>query len=420
MNTYHRVVYPFSAIVGQEKMKLGLILSAINTHLGGILIRGAKGAAKSTAVRALAALLPEVAMVRGCPFNCHPEKPEHLCAYCRKRLENGETLEKVWQQVQVIELPVSATEDRVVGGLDFGRTIKSGCPAFEPGLLARAHRGIIYIDEVNLLEHHIVDLLLDAAAMGVNVVEREGVSYAHASQFILIGTMNPEEGDLRPQLKDRFGLCVQVEGESDPEERVAIIRRREQYEADPPGFCARWALREQELKERIAASRQLLPGVKISDKLLNLVAGLCVAQGTPGHRADITLAAAACTLAAWYGRDEVLEHDIMQAAELVLLHRARQPGRHPGMEGMEDQGEGEPGEEQQPGTNTASDDAGDTLEEPASPGEMDHGECSQANVPASAANELMNRTITFNGAGKPREDAKKVLPRRCCTGWYLI
>ncbi|TYO95378.1 protoporphyrin IX magnesium-chelatase [Desulfallas thermosapovorans DSM 6562] len=404
MCAYHRMVYPFSAIVGQEKLKLGLILCAINEHLGGILIRGAKGTAKSTAVRALAALLPEVAVVKGCPFNCHPQKAERLCAHCRKRLANGEILAQTRRQVQVIELPVSSTEDRVLGGLDFGQTIKKGVPTFEPGLLARAHRGIIYIDEVNLLDHHIVDILLDAAAMGVNVVEREGISYTHDAQFILIGTMNPEEGDLRPQFKDRFGLCVQVEGELDPGQRVKIIRRREQFEADPREFYTRWAAREQELRERITAAKKLLPRVKITGKLLNLVSGLCLARGTPGHRADITLAATARTVAAWHGRDEVQEQDVLAAAELVLLHRARQSRQQSHMEGMDnhettgqrEMGEQQPGEKANPGDNNQQ------PGEPANPDHVDHSNCSRANRPVPTANNSLNNAPACNGTGKAR------------------
>lgn len=340
----HRFVFPFSAIVGQEQLKLGLILNAINNHLGGLLICGAKGTAKSTAVRSLAVLLPEITVVDGCPFNCHPGRGQ-LCPLCRNRLARGKKLATSRRQMHVVELPLAATEDRVVGSLDFGGTIKNGRPAFEPGLLARAHRNLLYVDEINLLDHHLVDALLDAAAMGVNVVEREGISFTHAAQLLLVGTMNPEEGDLRPQLKDRFGLCVQVEPELDPARRVAIIRRREQYEANPLLFCSHWSAEEEKLRRRIKAARERLPKVKIPHRLLQLVADLCLSQGVPGHRADITLAAAARTLAAWSGVDEVREQDLFQVAPLVLLHRDRKNNQQTstqGEPGTADQNQTEP------------------------------------------------------------------------------
>ncbi len=324
MGNYQRFTFPFAAITGQEKMKKALLLNAVNPRLGGVLIRGEKGTAKSTAVRALAVLLPEIEVVVGCPFNCAPDDPARLCHLCRGRLAAGKRLEKTRRRVQVVDLPVSATEDRVVGSLDFEHTIRHGRPRFEPGLLARANRGIIYVDEVNLLDDHIVDVLLDAAAMGVNVVEREGISYSHPAEFILVGTMNPEEGDLRPQLLDRFGLCVQVEGVTDPAERVEIARRREAFDADPLGFLAQWSEEEQRLREKIAAARRLLPAVTIAPELLNLVARLSLEAFVAGHRADIIMAAAARTIAAWNGRTEVIAGDVYEAAELVLFHRLRE------------------------------------------------------------------------------------------------
>lgn len=324
MSKFQRVVYPFSAITGQEKMKKGLILNAINPRLGGILVRGEKGTAKSTAVRALAALLPEIEVVVGCPFNCDPNDITRLCDRCRARLAGGEKLQTASRQVQVIDLPVSATEDRVVGSLDFEHAIKHGMRRFEPGILAHANRGIIYVDEVNLLDDHIVDVLLDAVAMGLNVVERESVSYIHPAEFILVGTMNPEEGDLRPQLIDRFGLCVEVEGVRDPGERVEIAKRREAFDADPMGFIARWAAEEQVVRDGITAARQLLPKVTITSGLLDLIAKLSMEAFVAGHRADIIMEAAARTIAAWHGREEVTEQDVYEAADLVLFHRVRQ------------------------------------------------------------------------------------------------
>jgi len=316
-------IYPFTALVGQEKMKKGLILNAVNPRLGGILIRGEKGTAKSTAVRALASLLPEIEVVEGCPYSCHPDRRDNFCSRCSELFGQGKTIRSV-RQVQVIDLPVSATEDRLLGSLDFEYAIKYGRPRFEPGLLAKANRGIIYVDEVNLLDDHLVDALLDAASMGVNTVEREGVSFSHPAEFILVGTMNPEEGELRPQLLDRFGLCVQVEGAADPTERVEIARRREAFDYSPLEFIVQWSAEESCLRERIVAARQLLSQVTISLELLDLVARLSLEAFVSGHRADIIMANAARTIAAWQGRTEVKEADVYEAAELVLPHRLRE------------------------------------------------------------------------------------------------
>lgn len=324
MSKFQRVVYPFSAITGQEKMKKGLILNAINSRLGGILIRGEKGTAKSTAVRALAAMLPEIEAVVGCPYNCDPNDITRLCEQCQTRLATGEKIEVTLRQVQVVDLPVSATEDRVVGSLDFECAIKNGTRRFEPGILAQANRGIIYVDEVNLLDDHIVDVLLDAAAMGLNVVERESVSFAHPAEFILVGTMNPEEGDLRPQLIDRFGLCVEVEGVKDLGERVELIKRREAFDADPRGFIAQWAVEEQNIKNGIIVARQLLPKVTITSEMLDLIIKLSLEAFVAGHRADIIMQEAARTIAAWRGRTQVVEEDVYEAADLVLFHRVRE------------------------------------------------------------------------------------------------
>ncbi len=324
MSRLRRYPYPFTAIAGQEPMKLGLILAAINPRLGGILIRGAKGTAKSTAVRALAALLPEIEVAEGCPFNCDPDDDARLCEQCRALVAAGGRLGRAVRQAPVIDLPLSATEDRVVGSLDLEYAIKFGRRRFEPGILAQANRGIIYVDEVNLLDDHLVDLLLDAAATGLNVVEREGVSCVHPAEFLLVGTMNPEEGELRPQLTDRFGLCVEVEGVGDPARRVEIIKRREAFDADPTGFIARWEDRELAVGNRIAAACRLLPVVSISSALLELIARLCLENSVAGHRADIVMAAAARTMAAWHGRDQATEQDVRQVADLILLHRRRQ------------------------------------------------------------------------------------------------
>src|SRR5499425_793982 len=245
-------IYPFSAIVGQDNMKLALILNAIQPAIGGVLIRGEKGTAKSTAVRALAAVLPELAVVSDCPFSCPPDQPAAMCASCRTRLEQGESLPISHRRMRVVDLPINASEDRVVGTLDLEHALREGSRRFEPGVLAEANRNILYVDEVNLLDDHIVDVLLDAAAMGVNVVEREGVSVTHPARFILVGTMNPEEGELRPQLLDRFGLCVDVEGIRDLERRVEIVEQRAGWESDPATFYDRHAAREEEIRVRIA------------------------------------------------------------------------------------------------------------------------------------------------------------------------
>lgn len=346
-----RFVFPFTALLGQEKMKKALILNAVNPRLGGVLIRGEKGTAKSTAVRALAALLPEIPVVAGCPYRCNPfGDPNRLCSQCLEKNLRGEPLPTAWQQVEVVELPVSATEDRLVGSIDFEYAVKHGGRRFEPGLLARANRGILYVDEVNLLDDHLVDALLDAAASGINFVEREGIAYSHPAEFILVGTMNPEEGELRPQLLDRFGLCVQIEGEKDPEVRVEIIRRREEFDRDPLGFLARWAEEEEKLRQAIARAQHLLPEVKMAPELEELVVQICTEACVAGHRADLVLSAAAKTLAAWYGRLEVIPEDVYEAAEFVLPHRLRQQAppqqRHPEQPQPEQQEEPENSEEE--------------------------------------------------------------------------
>lgn len=351
-----RVVYPFTAIVGQEKMKKALVLNIINPRLRGVLIRGEKGTCKSTAVRALAALLPEIEVVAGCPFNCDPDDRVRLCPSCRQKLSANGELPRARRRVPVVDLPVSATEDRVVGSLDFEYALRYGKPRFEPGILARANRGILYIDEVNLLDDHLVDVLLDAAAAGVNIVEREGISYAHPSEFALVGTMNPEEGELRPQLLDRFGLCVHVEGVFDPQQRVKIMRRREAFDADPLGFIRRWAKAEIELARQIVAARSLLPRVTVPERNMRLAVDLAMKALVAGHRAEIVLVACARTLAAFAGRGEVTADDVLEAAELVLLHRARQAPppppqleehqEEPPKEGEEVEGQAQTGEEE--------------------------------------------------------------------------
>ncbi len=321
-----RQLFPFTAIVEQEKMKRALILNAINPKIGGVLIRGERGTAKSTAARALAALLPDIEVVEDCVFNCAPNVPELLCDNCRRRIEEQELLPIGHRRTRFVDLPVSATEDRVVGTLDIEKAIQTGQKHFEPGLLALANRGLLYVDEVNLLDDHVVDLLLDAAAMGVNIVEREGISFQHPAQFILVGTMNPEEGELRPQLLDRFALCVEIEGLTDPAARVAVLERRIQFEQDPEGFYAEWQPYEQALTLKIAAARQILPQVRYSPRDLRLIAELTAGYRVDGHRADIVILKTALANAAFNGRNQVGEIDILQAAELALPHRLK---RHP-------------------------------------------------------------------------------------------
>ncbi|MFF7255829.1 putative cobaltochelatase [Streptomyces microflavus] len=320
--------YPFTAIVGQDDLRLGLLLNAVSPAVGGVLVRGEKGTAKSTAVRALAALMPEVSVVPGCRFSCDPGSPDPACPDGLHADAAG-----VSRAARTVELPVGASEDRLVGALDIERALSEGVKAFEPGLLADAHRGILYVDEVNLLHDHLVDLLLDAAAMGASYVEREGVSVRHAARFLLVGTMNPEEGELRPQLLDRFGLTVEVAASRDTDERVEVVRRRLAYDDDPEGFAARWAAEESALRERIATARALLPQVLLGDGVLRQIAATCAAFEVDGMRADIVMARTATALAAWAGREEVTADDVRQAALLALPHRRRRnPFDAPGLD----------------------------------------------------------------------------------------
>jgi magnesium chelatase subunit I len=315
--------YCFTAIVGQEDMKTALVLNAINPKLGGVLIRGEKGTAKSTAVRGLAELLPLQTVVADCRFGCDPGDLPRLCPECRDKLERGETLRTATRPMRVIELPVNATEDRVAGSLDMEHALKTGEKKFESGILARANRNILYVDEVNLLDDHIVDILLDSAAMGVNTVEREGVSFTHPAAFMLVGTMNPEEGDIRPQLLDRFGLSVTVGAERDIEKRVAILAKRLEFERDSEQFFTAAEDEQRRLREKIEKARALVDSVEYSPEILERIASLCVALEVDGHRADITILKTAITLAAFLGRTTVADNDIVRAARLALPHRLR-------------------------------------------------------------------------------------------------
>ena len=312
--------FPFTAIVGQEAMKRALLLNTINPKIGGVLIRGKKGTAKSTAVRSLAALLPEVSVVQGCPYSCPPEQRQGLCQRCDPPQAQSQP---VSHQVRIVDLPVGATEDRLVGSLDIESAIKTGAKSFEPGLIAAAHRGILYIDEVNLLNDHLVDVLLDAAAMGRNYVEREGISVSHAAEFILVGTMNPEEGDLRPQLLDRFGLAVEVDGSLEPEDRREVVRRRIAFEAEPHAFISGWDGAEAAERGRLLRSRELLPRVTVGEDILDLITDICAEYQVDGLRGDIVMYKTASTIAAYEGRTEVNVEDVREAAQMALLHRQR-------------------------------------------------------------------------------------------------
>ena len=323
MHHINRQILPFTAIVGQEKMKKALILNAINPRIGGVLIRGEKGTAKSTAVRALAELLPEIEIVNGCPFNCNPNDESEMCDICYERSKNGEKLESVTRRARVIDLPLGCTEDRVVGTLNIEKAIKEGIRALEPGILAAANRGILYIDEVNLLDDHVADVLLDSAAMGANIVEREGVSVGHPARFILVGTMNPEEGELRPQLLDRFGLQANVESLSDADARVQIVKVAESFENDPGGCREEFEGKQMELGAKIMSAKSLLPEVTIGDDLLRTTAEMCIELGVRTHRAEIVITRTAKTIAAFDDRREVTLDDIKEAMELALPHRMR-------------------------------------------------------------------------------------------------
>ena len=320
-------VFPFTAIVGQEEMKLALILNIINPTLSGVLIRGEKGTAKSTAVRALAEILPNIERIKDCPFQLVTTETGKICKDCiildcPARTEN-KVLETTLAGIRVVELPVGATEDRVVGTMDLEHALKKGEKRIEPGLLAAAHRGILYVDEVNLLDDHVVDVLLDSAAMGVNTIEREGVSFSHPARFTLVGTMNPEEGELRPQLLDRFGLCVNIQGANDPEDRVAVMERRAAFDENPDAFCSKWEGASKDLSSKIEQAMVLYPKVIIERPLLFEIASFCLDVGVDGHRGDIIILKTAKTLAAYKGRSQVEPADIELAAELALPHRIR-------------------------------------------------------------------------------------------------
>ncbi len=314
------VTFPFSAIVGQDEMRRALMIAAVDPSVGGVLVFGDRGTGKSTAIRGLAALLPPMKAVIGCPYSCDPAKPAGECPHCSGR---ADARRSHLAPVPVVDLPLGATEDRVVGALDLERALTRGEKAFEPGLLARANRGFLYIDEVNLLDDHLVDLLLDVAASGINTVEREGLSIRHPAKFVLVGSGNPEEGELRPQLLDRFGLAVEVTTPTDLPTRIDVVRRRDAYERDPAGFCASYAKADRALQKRLTAARARLPGLDVPDATLEAAARLCLALGTDGLRGELTLMRTARALAAYEGAETVGIDHLRQVAPSALRHRLR-------------------------------------------------------------------------------------------------
>ncbi|WP_439382762.1 putative cobaltochelatase [Amycolatopsis lexingtonensis] len=383
--------YPFTAVVGLPDLRLALVLSSISPAVGGVLVRGEKGTAKSTMVRALAGLLPGVDVVDGCRFSCDPAAPDPLCPDGPHEGAAGHR-----RPAKLVELPVGAAEDRVIGSLHLERALAEGVTDFQPGLLAAAHRGLLYVDEVNLLHDHLVDTLLDAAAMGRATVEREGVSVSHAARFVLIGTMNPEEGELRPQLLDRFGLTVEVASSRDPEQRVEVVRRRLAYEADPDGFAAQYADEDARLAEEIESAQKLLPAVKLPDDALRQIAEVCASFEVDGMRADIVTARTAVAHAAWAGRDEVTTEDVRVAARLALPHRRRRnPFDAPGIseeqleQALQDAQPPEPGpEDDGPGSGSTPDEA---------PQEVPPGDAPQGQQPQQQQNGGQQKTV---GAGE--------------------
>ncbi|WP_421935126.1 magnesium chelatase ATPase subunit I [Pelagibius sp.] len=317
--------YPFSAIVGQEEMKLALLIAVIDPSIGGVLVFGHRGTGKSTAVRALAALLPKMQVVAGCRYHCDPEADPRACADdcgLRRNRKSAELKSKA-VPVPVVDLPLGATEDRVVGALDLERALTAGVKAFEPGLLALAHRGFLYIDEVNLLEDHLIDLLLDVAASGENVVEREGLSVRHAARFVLIGSGNPEEGELRPQLLDRFGLSVDVTTPEDLASRVEVVRRRDDFERHAAAFLAKWKRKDGQLRRKLTTARQRLDDIQVPDGALERVAELCMKLGTDGLRGELTMIRAARALAALEGAKVLNDDHLRRVAPSALRHRLR-------------------------------------------------------------------------------------------------
>ncbi|MEI7445462.1 MAG: magnesium chelatase ATPase subunit I [Burkholderiales bacterium] len=318
-----RLAFPFSAIVGQDEMKRAILITAVDPTVGGVLVLGDRGTGKSTAVRALAALLPKMHAVVGCPYGCDPASPPGVCEVCTTLKSGRKKPKSHLVPVPVVDLPLGATEDRVVGALDLERALTAGEKAFEPGLLARANRGFLYVDEVNLLEDHLGDLLIDVAASGENVVEREGLSVRHPARFVLVGSGNPEEGELRPQLLDRFGLSVEVSTPTELADRIEVVRRRDAFERDPEGFTARFHEEDEAVRARLLSARGRLAAVSVPDEVLEQSARLCIALGTDGLRGELTLMRAARALAALDGATRVTGEHLRRIAPSALRHRLR-------------------------------------------------------------------------------------------------
>jgi magnesium chelatase subunit D len=409
--------YPFSAVTGLADLKLALLINAVSPSVGGVLVRGEKGTAKSTIVRALAALLPGVPVIAGCRFSCDPAAPDPECPDGPHDRDDAAS-----RPARLVELPVGASEDRLVGSLDIERALTEGVRAYQPGLLADAHRGVLYVDEVNLLHDHLVDLLLDAAAMGWSYVEREGVSIRHASRFLLVGTMNPEEGELRPQLLDRFGLTAEVTATRDPDERAEVVRRRLAYESDPAGFAQSWTQADAALAERIGEARDRLPKVTLSDGALRQITAICAEFEVDGLRADLVMARAAIALAAWHDRDAVTPEDVRIAARLALPHRRRRdPFDAPGLDeeklddaldrtGGYDPAEGSPGTDEsspepEPEPDSGSDGAPSVPEpspDPDDDPEPDPGGSRAESAESVAEGALVDIRQALSGGGGPR------------------
>ena len=312
-------VYPFAALVGQDDMKQALLIAAIDPLIGGVLVFGDRGTGKSTAVRSLAALLPPMQAVKSCPYQCDPQQQSSACPYCKRSRKR----QSITVAVPVVDLPLGATEDRVLGALDLQKALREGVKAFEPGLLAKAHRGFLYVDEVNLLEDHLVDLLLDVAASGENLIEREGLSLRHPARFVLVGSGNPEEGELRPQLLDRFGLSIDVKTPMDLETRLEVLKRRDAFDQDPVAFCAHYESQQQALQALIVKARASLASVALPDEVMRYIAQLCMKLGTDGLRGELGLMRAARVLSAMRERSETGIQDVIDVAPSVLSHRLR-------------------------------------------------------------------------------------------------
>ncbi len=399
--------YPFSAVVGMPDLRLALLLNAVSPTIGGVLVRGEKGTAKSTVVRALAALLPPVDVVAGCRFSCSPEAPDAGCPdgpHEPSAARHEASVGSERRAARLVELPVGATEDRLVGSLDLQRALTEGVKAYEPGLLAAAHRGVLYVDEVNLLHDHLVDLLLDAAAMGQAYVEREGVSVRHAARFLLVGTMNPEEGELRPQLLDRFGLTVEVRASREPAERADVVRRRLAYEADPGGFAVEWSGADAALASQISEARSRLADVVLPEAELLRIARVCAAFEVDGLRADLVVARTAVALAAWRGRVGVTADEVREAARLALPHRRRRdPFDAPGLDhqALDDalQDEDPPEPPDRPDPPEGGPEGPDGGGSPPPPEVADHGAGDREQEPDRRADHDQQEAVAAAGSG---------------------